>query len=191
MENEKKELKRLFIAIPLPEDTLDILDIYISKYREKKELKKARWTPLNNLHITALFLGNVLDDDIPKIEEAMKQTLCNFHSFDLFFDRITFFPNNHYPHMIWVEYKKDSHYSEIVSSLQKAIEKVISLKKEDRDSIPHVTLARLKHVLGANKVDLIQVDVPVCNVKECLLMQSELSNEKPIYTILSRVPLGE
>ena len=55
--------KRLFIAIPLPERTLNKLQ----KFQARQNQAAINWLPRKNLHITVLFLGQVSSRKVSKV----------------------------------------------------------------------------------------------------------------------------
>lgn len=73
--------KRLFIALPLPREARSAL----SKYRDAmgRETPYLRWAPVQNLHITALFLGEVAGEDTARVEEAIARVCAKAEPFSL------------------------------------------------------------------------------------------------------------
>ena len=70
--------KRLFVAIPLPNDLIQLLGTYqhviVHPY--------LAWVKPENLHITLHFLGNTEESEIHNIEEKLA-SLVTFPSFSL------------------------------------------------------------------------------------------------------------
>ena len=67
---------RTFIALTLPPRTKELLG------QIQEELKScqlhAKWVNPSNMHITLKFLGEIKEDNLPKIEEIMKKTAGAF-----------------------------------------------------------------------------------------------------------------
>src|ERR1700730_993992 len=95
--------KRLFLAIPLPDTVKEALVAYLEPYQKQEALQHSRWVTFDNLHVTTLFLGDVLEENIPKIQEKLQAELGKIEPFELIFEKITFAPSQRRPHMIWAK----------------------------------------------------------------------------------------
>ena len=65
-----KDLKthsRLFIAIPLDSFYLSFCEEFIIN----QQLSGVKWVPLQNLHITGVFLGDFPDETIPRLKDSL------------------------------------------------------------------------------------------------------------------------
>jgi 2'-5' RNA ligase len=49
--------KRLFVGVQLPQEYMEVLADYIGPHKENYPW--LTWTPMHNLHITVLFIGEV------------------------------------------------------------------------------------------------------------------------------------
>lgn len=186
------QTKRLFIAIPLPISMKEALAIYIEPYKMSPRLKNSRWVSSENLHITALFLDDVLEEDIPKIQKQLQTELAEIEPFDLVFERITLAPTERRPRMIWAEFEKSQKFVDLVERLQRSLTTLVAeLNEKTHEPVAHVTLARLKNFYNKEKLHfpLPQLAPPSLNVEACTLMQSELTNKRPIYSTLGTYPL--
>jgi RNA 2',3'-cyclic 3'-phosphodiesterase len=185
--------KRLFIGIPLPDVTKEALNIYTEPYKKLPGLKNSRWVTPVNLHITTLFLGDVLEEDIPKIQKQIQAVLKEIEPFDLIFERITFAPSERRPHMIWAEFQKNEKFVKLVELLQLSVVPLVSAASEKRhEPLAHVTLARLNNFYNKEKLHFPKLTLPFfpsLHVDACALMESELTNKGPIYSTLGTYPL--
>jgi len=179
------ETKRLFLAIPLPEEIISYLTHYLVPYKQHHTLKKGTWCDPKNLHITTLFLGDVKVAKIPEIEALLKNEFLKVHAFHLIFDKIHFFPSQKKTHMIWASYQEREEFSKLVESLQKALQ----LEEEPHKPIPHITLVRLKHIFVKEKIYFNPIQLPDLEVNSCELYSSELTNKGPIYTLIQKFSL--
>jgi RNA 2',3'-cyclic 3'-phosphodiesterase len=166
------ETKRLFLAIPLPEETKEALAKYMAHFSHLK----ARFVKEENLHVTGLFIGNTFEDRIDTMKETIRKALVPVSSFTLEFEKICYFPEK-YPHMIWARYGKSKQFDALLLALKEAVP-----TQEEKENIPHVTLARLKEGFRSDKVSLPVLLLPPLQVTECILMESKLSSSSPVYT---------
>ena len=131
------QTERLFIAIDLPDEIRKILQ----KSARKLDLKGARYSRLEQMHLTLRFLGNVLGDR----KEKLIQMLHDIHlpSFELDTDSLGVFPKRGMPRILWVGLKE----SDVLNELQRSIEDVVEkcgFEAYNKPWHPHITLARLK-----------------------------------------------
>jgi 2'-5' RNA ligase len=176
------ETKRLFIAIPLPEVMKETLVRYLEPYKKIP----ARWVEAKNYHITCLFLGDIEVERIDALKERLQQACRRCLPFTLAFDRVCFFPDMRRPHMIWASFEKHAAFSELLLSLVVACE-----KENDKEALPHVTLARLAHYHLRESIPFPPLALPPLEVSECELIASTLTDKSPIYTLLGHFPLGQ
>lgn len=70
------DLKRLFVAVELPDAVKEELE-FVSKHFEEIELFKGKFTEKENFHITLNFIGEVEQDYISEIDNALKEVCAN------------------------------------------------------------------------------------------------------------------
>ncbi len=126
---------RLFVAIPLPED------VRLELARLSAGVPGARWTPVDNLHLTLRFIGEVDGGRFDDIVVALGAV--DGAGFELQLASVGRFGTRRRARVLWA----GVHPSEAVVRLQARIETALrgaGLAPEPRKFHPHVTLARLK-----------------------------------------------
>jgi len=186
--------KRLFVAINLPEKIKE--EIY-SYQKEWLELP-CRWTKKDNLHITLVFLGYVMDEELPEITEIIREVCLKNQPFFVNFRKIYYAPKNKkIPRMIWLEAEKSFELLKIQKELKESLEeKILNIEKEERSFSPHLTLARIKQWelrrLELEEIPEINKDIFLnFKVKKIDLMESRLKRTGPDYFILESFSLQE
>ena len=171
---------RAFVAIEVNDQ--DVLDS-IRQFQSELNIK-AKPVELYNMHFTAQFLGEVSEEMIGKISDALNS--IEFSSFSISFASIGVFPKPNSPRVIWIG------TDDGVNKLEKLAEMIRSKLSHlgfspDKKFKPHVTIFRVK-----NKIE----DLPSklekfssCSfgkqlVSEIKLKKSELTPNGPIYTDL-------
>jgi len=171
---------RTFVAIEV--NNKDVLN---SIHKIQAELNiKAKPVELHNMHFTVQFLGEVSEEMIRKISDALNS--IEFSSFSITFGSIGVFPKPNSPRVIWIG------VTDGINELEKLAEMIRSKLSDigfspDKKFKPHVTIFRVK-----NKIE----DLPSrlekfssCSfgkqlVSEIKLKKSELTYQGPIYTDL-------
>lgn len=127
---------RLFTAISLPSDLAEPLT------RRQSGLPGARWRPVEALHVTLAFYGEVGErtaDDLA----AELQRAANGGPFDLSLAGVGAFGEGHRTHAIWAGVAPSERLTVLAGRCRAAAERA-GLKLENRAYKPHVTLAYLK-----------------------------------------------
>ncbi len=130
----ENQLKRLFIAVELPENARLRLGCLA------QEVSGVKWNPAQQLHLTLRFIGDSSPDDQHKIENAL-QTVTG-SPFEVTLSGLGVFPSTARPKVLWAGIEGGK--AELVS-LQQEIEYQLleaGLKPQDKPFHPHVTLGR-------------------------------------------------
>ena len=171
---------RAFVAIEVSNK-----DVLNSIHKIQTELNiKAKPVELHNMHFTVQFLGEISEEMVRKISDALNS--IKFSAFSISFTSIGVFPNPNSPRVIWIG------ANDGVNELEKLVE-MIRLKlsqigfSPDKKFKPHVTIFRVK-----NKIEDLSSKLEKfssCSfgkqlVSEIKLKKSVLSYQGPIYTDL-------
>jgi 2'-5' RNA ligase len=184
---------RCFIAIDIPEDIKKSIGGVIEKADHKS--KGIRWVPLENIHLTLKFLGEVSEKMISDIEKKLS-AICDAHKiFDLRIYSIGAFPNFKYPNILWVGIDASKELKDLFEAIEESLSE-LGFKKEDKKFSPHLTIARIK---DKKEVDLTMKALSSfkdtlfgnINVKEVLLMKSILKPTGAEYSKISTFMLAD
>lgn len=185
---------RIFIAINLPEEIKKKLENYRLKWPELP----ARWTKKENLHITMIFLGYVLDEELLEICKITKEVASRREAFSINLNKICYGPPKKLPpRMIWAEGEKSTELAELKKDLENSLldsEGKILKEPETRDYAPHITLARIRkwdwqRIEPEERPQIsesISLDFDVCSID---VMESRLKKGGSEYTVLESAPL--
>jgi 2'-5' RNA ligase len=155
-----------------------------------------KWVEEENLHVTLLFLGEVVDRDIPDLCKAVAECCAEHNPFTLGVESVGCFPNPRRPRVVWAGIGAGS--AELIA-LHDALEPPLldlgCYRREDRQYTPHVTLGRVQGdggtaVLAAALTRQAKWRGGETEVRELHVLSSELRPQGPVYTLLSRAKLG-
>lgn len=127
-----------FIAITLPPALKDCLSAWQAELRG--ELPYKQWTDKCDLHITLKFLGAVEQDDLSRLQMAMRR-IQTYRAFSLKIGTAGTFGHPQKPRVLWAGVEKTN----TLASLQREIEAIateIGFAKEKRVYHPHITVAK-------------------------------------------------
>ena len=132
--------KRVFIAIPIGAVIKPILPIIKSKFIRNYE--NIKWIPLENIHLTLKFAGNISSHYIPILIQSLKKNIIQ-NSFKLVIESTGVFSSSHSPKVLWLGIKRGadelmSLYTQINKSL-----KVIIENDPKKMFTPHITIGKI------------------------------------------------
>lgn len=178
---------RTFVAINFPDSLKnEIRDIQNSL---KPFVRSARWTAMNNFHLTIKFLGEIDDTEKESAVEAIRMACNVFKPFEIGFDRLGYFGSNENMRVVWIGMSKNP--DELVL-LQGEIEKCFKVQgfpPDEKGFKPHVTIGR--DVIMSKKTDLSSfiINLDKLYVDKISLMLSENSGKGFHYTPIYQVVL--
>ncbi|HYZ90833.1 MAG TPA: RNA 2',3'-cyclic phosphodiesterase [Actinomycetota bacterium] len=180
---------RLFVAVDVPERIKQSIESgIVGMLRDR--LPDARWTRPQGRHLTLKFLGNVDDERVGEIGEALRAVARKHRPFDASFDDIGGFPNLSRPRVLWIGVGEGADpMSALAAGIESGLEP-LGFEPEGRPFRGHFTLARFPkpRVIGA----LPELDVPsdIFGVSDVVLFRSQLHPKGARYTALERFPLS-
>lgn len=188
-------MKRLFIAVELPDDVKTALTGLQRVLRPY--FVEATWVRPEGLHLTLKFLGDTPEDRIPMIRDACERAVRPFSAFSMELRGIGVFPDWRRPRVLWVGVQTAV---ETLGALQAAVERAVEplgYPPETRPFVPHLTLARIKQSHPAALQKLREREKPALErsygivwVRQVTLFESRLHPQGAIYTPLAHFLLG-
>jgi 2'-5' RNA ligase len=106
-------------------------------------IEGALWTERENFHITLTFIGNVDEATAEMVDEALSG--IRMEPFKLELKGTGSFAQGEFPKVLWIGVEKSEPLFRLKEKIDRALEKS-KLPFENRKYVPHVTLARLRHV---------------------------------------------
>jgi RNA 2',3'-cyclic 3'-phosphodiesterase len=176
---------RIFISINIPEKAKKRLISATEKWQDLP----IKWTRVDKLHLTLLFLGNLDTDMVPDICEKVKKSVENEDLFDVEFETIEFGPSKDKPQMIWLLGKSNDNLLKICEKIEKELGIYFAPKKSFR---PHVTLGRIRKFKWEvlDKQPEISEKFPLIITADSIdVMASHFESGENKYTILESCSL--
>ncbi len=178
---------RLFVAIELPVPVKDALARLQADIRETG--LAAKWTRVDNIHLTLKFLGNTPVSAVNDIGAQLSASTAGFSPVRLNAAGLSVFPSVRRPRVMWTGLQGET---ERLSRLQQQVENhlaAIGFEKEGRAFTAHLTLARFnervdpEHVISAI-ADYGRFASGFFSADAVCLFESRLTPRGPVYTRL-------
>ncbi len=180
---------RTFVAIDLPRAIQGGLAQFVQILQRANA--PVSWVKPDRIHLTLKFLGDVHEDRIPSLCDALQTVSDGARPFSIQPAGCGAFPSIKQMRVVWVGLRGDV---EPLRSLQARVEeslKPLGFEPEDRPFRAHLTVGRVKgsqraRVLQQALLDNQSFSTEAFDVTELVLYKSELRPEGAQYTPLCR-----
>ena len=151
-----------------------------------------KWVEPENLHVTLLFLGEVDNRDVPDVCRAVSACCREIEAFEMMVGGVHCFGSPRRPRTVWAGLSEGGpEMTALHAALEQPLLDLGCYRREIRPFTPHITLGRVK---GERSDDALTAALPkyetwqggAIDVREVLVMSSELRHEGPMYAVLSR-----
>jgi 2'-5' RNA ligase len=200
---------RVFLAVELANElrgAVVLVQQEVKQWIEREGRREVRttWVRPAALHLTIKFLGEIEEQIVQPLREAMRQALAGRHSLSVPLERIGGFPRAQNPRVLWVGpgagWEGSCDCAE-AAVWQRAIDDrcaQFGFPRETHPFSPHLTIARVKagdrqvgQALAHSGLLDRPVEIGVLALNGVVLMKSELRPEGPLYTKLWEVHVDD
>jgi 2'-5' RNA ligase len=184
---------RTFIAVALSRN----VKASLANLQEKlgAEGTDVRWTPMENFHLTLLFLGEVDRQEVASVCRVAQARARKHSAFTMDVEGLGGFPNNRRPKILWAGITDGAEELKLLhDDLEEGLLELNCYRREDRGYTPHLTLGRLTKSELVEDWAAILAKYPdwrggTAPVNEVLVMSSDVQKKGPQYSVLGRAPL--
>lgn len=189
-----KQTLRTFIAVEIDER------IRRAAAQVADELRTAGaeigWVAPHNMHLTLKFLGDVAEERIPQVGEAVAQAVVGTAPFDLEIRGVGAFPNAARPRTLWLGTGSgQTQLGSLADRVETALT-ALGFAAEDRPFHAHLTLGRVRRPTRAlaNLTPMLKqradLSLGLSKIQEVVVFSSQLQRGGPIYEAIRRVSLA-
>ncbi len=185
---------RTFVALPLADDLCLRAKGLID--RLQPHAPQAQWVEEEKLHLTLLFLGDLVDSEIAETCSRVDWAARANEPFSIRLAGARTFPDMARPRALWLGVTEGSGpLCRLQADLDEALADFVP-RKENRAYIPHLTLARLARNSRQSKnfpdviAGLSDYDAGTMHVDQVTVFASELRRGGPEYQPLATCSLG-
>ena len=179
---------RSFLAFELP---MEIKDIVTHAYQDmRKTSLDARWVKPENMHLTVVFMGNVLNERLEPIGEAVGDICREFGPFEIQLKGTGVFSSRRYPRVLWIGLAGDLERMSLFRDGLQMNLAPFGIKQETRRYKPHLTIGRFRKGFRAGPhLDEIlanyqELSSAVSTVDELAMFRSDLKPGGAVYSKL-------
>lgn len=142
---------RSFIAIDLPDSLNTALERASRQLQDLLAGLPIRWVPVQNIHLTLKFLGDVSENNIPMIQSIVQSEAAQHRIFEISVGGFGVFPNSARPRVLWVGVEAPD---ELIN-LQRRIDVEsarLGYAPDQREFSPHLTFGRVSRNASPKEV---------------------------------------
>jgi RNA 2',3'-cyclic 3'-phosphodiesterase len=183
---------RLFLAVGAQHLGIDpTIEFKKIKIALDKRGVEHRWVPVDNLHVTLVFMGEVASELVPQLQQGLRELVATRTAFKLKLSDISAFPDERHGRVIWLGVQNSIALRELQAECLRVL-KLQGFEVEERDYRPHLTLARLRSARNLSDVlsPFKRREFGQLSVEHVSLYESRLGGSYPVYEVLENFPLG-
>jgi RNA 2',3'-cyclic 3'-phosphodiesterase len=145
-----------------------------------------RAVPVENLHVTVEFLGDVAEDEIEPLTAALREVVSCLPAFSLRVIGTELAPKRR-PRMLWAVTERSEPLGSLAREVDRAAAPFAPARGRPAGERGHITLARFRgRVMGLEPQSLEEEFA----VDEVVLMRSRLSPAGATYAVVAAMPLS-
>jgi 2'-5' RNA ligase len=136
---------RSFIAIDLPPGIKEAIKDVVRELSPGSS--GIRWVPVENIHLTLKFLGEVKEDLVPKVEKQLRLSAERYQAFNITVKGAGAFPSLRRPNVLWIGIEASEGLSSLFSDIDAGMSR-LGFEPETRRFSPHLTIGRIRDENG-------------------------------------------
>jgi len=177
---------RAFLALEIPPRIKDDIKQNLRYFRRQLVGYDFNWVPVENLHITLKFLGDITREQSQRIFETLGPLLVGYESFELKLSRLLYLPKKKVPKVIALAANPQELIIEISHQIERNIVE-FGVAQQPETIKPHLTLARIKkdHPKHLSRIKSKPI---YFHASQIVLYKSIISPEGARYESVWRIP---
>ncbi|NOY97900.1 MAG: RNA 2',3'-cyclic phosphodiesterase [Chloroflexi bacterium] len=191
-------LLRTFIAIEIPSEIQNAIHQNTAGLRQTLDRSLVRWVPVQNIHMTLKFLGNVSAANLETLDRMLITEASLHQPFTIQVGGLGVFPSPRRPRVIWIGIEAP----ETLTSLQHSIESAaarIGYEAESRPFSAHLTIGRVNQRAPGAELQRVRTAIEdtqipslgTVKVDAVYIFRSDLKPSGAVYTRLYEAHLGQ
>ena len=187
---------RSFIAVNIPSEIQSAAARSIAPLQKILSKPLVRWVPLENVHLTLKFLGDVSPDNLSRLAEAIKGETQYHENFAITVGGLGAFPNPRRARILWIGLECPLALKALMLGVETVAAR-LGYASEDRPFSPHLTIGRVGQNVSTAGFQSIKTAIEGTNVgtlgtihvNALNIYKSDLLPGGSVYTNLYTLPL--
>jgi RNA 2',3'-cyclic 3'-phosphodiesterase len=179
---------RIFVAVFPPPEVRRAL---VGSARVLRVVGEVRWVRPENIHLTLKFLGDVAENDLARVAEALEPVHLRHAPFEAGISGFGAFPSARRARILWASIGEGSEPLRALARDVEASLEPLGFEREDRAYVPHLTLGRARGRPIALEAAEASSAIPGFTVHNVELVESVLDAAGSAYATLATYLLSE
>jgi 2'-5' RNA ligase len=179
---------RAFVAVFPPPDVREAL---AGAARDLPVVGKIRLTAPANIHLTLKFLGDVPEDDLGRVAEALEPLRERHEPFEAGISGFGAFPSPRRARILWAGIGRGADRLRALAQDVEGYLEPLGFERDERTYVPHLTLGRTRGRAVTLEVAETSPPVPDFLVSHVELVKSVLGKTGATYSTLATYPRSE
>ena len=180
---------RSFIAIDLPDSLNEALERASIQLQNRLKGQPIRWVPVQNIHLTLKFLGDVSENNIPMIESIIRAEAAQHRIFEISVGGFGVFPNVARPRVLWTSVEAPDELINLQRRLDLESAR-LGYAPDQREFSPHLTFGRISRNASPKQVrrasDVLRIYkigfLGAARIDSVTLFRSDLGPDGAVYS---------
>jgi RNA 2',3'-cyclic 3'-phosphodiesterase len=189
-------LLRTFIAVEIPPHVQKKIQQETEPLRKELGSSLIRWVPVQNIHLTLKFLGDVSPANVEYLTQILCTEADSCSAFDMHISGLGSFPSPKRPRVLFIGIQAPAELEALNRGIESACAR-LGYESEARGFSPHLTIGRvrqdatsadqqrIRHALEGIAID----SLGTARVNSVHLYKSELKPTGSVYTQIFSAPL--
>lgn len=175
------ETMRSFVALDLPEEAKNSLFAFVEKKREL--YPGAKWVKREHLHVTLSFFPALPVNSVMKVQNIMAHVASSFSPYYAILREVGAFPSWQRARVLWMGFDEEGKVctGKVAKVLFEGLKKEGIETEEERDFVPHITLARFRSPVPLKDSAFSEWSPLPVRIEKLVLFKSTLTPSGPIY----------
>jgi 2'-5' RNA ligase len=182
---------RTFVALELSESARRGILSVVDELRSRGV--RASWTRASTVHLTLKFLGDVEENELPGVVDAVARASRQVVPFILETRALGAFPSPRRPRVLWVGVDAPDELFDLARLMEDELAE-LGFPRERRRFHPHVTLGRIRDARAESVLPLFEeIEAPRerSEVREVRVMKSTLKRGGALHELVEALPLSD
>jgi 2'-5' RNA ligase len=187
---------RTFVALPVPPAGGPHRFLEACQRVLKNGRPDVKWVSPEHFHVTLRFLGEVTEEQLPAVEEAVRQAAASVAPFAVRLSGWGAFPNANRPQTFWAAVGEGAEPMRALERVLTDSLEAAGIAPDKKPFHPHVTLGRMRTPAGTPALkDSLSREPPsgeetTFTARHITLFESRLTPSGPIYSALLEAPFS-
>ena len=189
---------RSFIAVDLPDSLHDALCKTSDQLQQMLDGLPVRWVPIENIHLSLKFLGDVYEKNIPVLKEILHAEAVSHTIFEISVGGFGVFPNVFRPRVIRVGVEAPDELINLQHRIDMETAR-LGYAPDQRDFTPHLTFGRVSRNASPIQVRKVSNELRNFNlgflgaarISEISLFRSDLGPDGAVYSKMYSAKLSD